>query len=142
VVALALPPTFAYAPPVPVTLDAFACSACASANEPLTRCPVALVLGSATESRASPAVVITLAVVPASYMFATPGVNVPNDTGAPSDRLSVAGTVPPTSRPIWNVCERTADTLPLMSTPIHFTVVAPAFEIVSTWPGRRGPWFS
>ena len=60
---------------------AFACSAEASENVPLTRRPVALVLGSETLSVASPAVEMTLAVVLAVYVLATPGVNAPNDGG-------------------------------------------------------------
>ena len=53
-------------------------------------------LGSATLSSASPAVEITVAVVDASYVLATPGVNAPNVAGAPSVSDSVAGTVPVT----------------------------------------------
>ena len=41
----------------------------------------------------------TVAVVEAVYWRATPGVNAPNDAGAPSVSESVAGTVPPT--PPW-----------------------------------------
>src|SRR3954447_15716780 len=37
---------------------------------------------------------MTLAVVAAVYVFATPGVNGPNAAGAPSESDSVAGTVP------------------------------------------------
>ena len=44
-------------------LVALACSACGRANEPLTRWPVAVVLGSATERIASPAVEMTFALV-------------------------------------------------------------------------------
>ena len=40
-----------------------ACSALGSAKAPLTRCPLAVALGSAIESAASPALEITLAVV-------------------------------------------------------------------------------
>ncbi len=57
------------------------CSACGSTNEPLTRWPVLLVLGSATDSVASPAEEITVAVVDAVYSRATPGVNAPNEAG-------------------------------------------------------------
>src|SRR3954468_11673023 len=63
-----------------------------SENAPLVRWP-----GSDTVSAASPAVEITLAVVDAAYSLATPGVNAPNEAGAPSVSESVAGTVPPTS---------------------------------------------
>ena len=54
-------------------------------------------LGSVADSVASPAVEITLAVVLALYVRATPGVNAPKLAGAPSVSDSVAGTVPPTS---------------------------------------------
>ena len=59
VVGLADPPTGANGPP------ALACSVCGSANVPLTSLPVAVLLGSATERVASPAVEITFAVVEA-----------------------------------------------------------------------------
>ena len=62
----------------------------------MTRWPVATELGSATVSAASPAVETVLAVVDALYSRATPGVNAPNEAGAPSVSASVAGTVPPT----------------------------------------------
>ena len=52
------PPTGANAPAL-----AAACSGDGSENVPLTRWPVAVALGSATDSAASPAVEITLAVV-------------------------------------------------------------------------------
>src|SRR5689334_9639606 len=94
-VGLAEPPTAASAPPVPSGLEAFACSAAGSENEPLTRWPVAVELGSATLSAASPAVEMTLAVVPAVYVLPRPGVNAPNEAGVPSESESVAGTVPP-----------------------------------------------
>ena len=54
----------------------------------------ATVLGSATLSVASPAVEITLAVVLAVYVAATPGMNAPNEAGAPSVSASVAVTWP------------------------------------------------
>ena len=82
---------------MPSGLEALACSGEASANAPLTRWPVALVLGSATVRVASPAVEVTVAVVVAKESLATPGVNAPNDAAGPSVRLSVAGTEPPTS---------------------------------------------
>src|SRR3954447_11650601 len=62
-----------------------------SENAPLVRWP-----GSETPRAASPAVEITLAVVAAVYSRSTPGVNAPNDAGAPRVSESVAGTVPPT----------------------------------------------
>src|SRR3712207_2832446 len=68
------------------------CSGSASVNAPLVRCAG---LG-ATVSDASPAVEMTLAVVLASYVLSTPGVNGPNEAGAPRDSDSVAGTEPPT----------------------------------------------
>ena len=46
-------------------LRALACSGRGSTNVPFTRCPVATLLGSATLSTASPAVLITFAVVDA-----------------------------------------------------------------------------
>ena len=57
---MALPPTSANAPPV-----AIACSVVGRKNEPLTSLPVLVELGSATEISASPAVLITFAVVDA-----------------------------------------------------------------------------
>ena len=51
---------------------------------------------SATVSVASPAVLVTVAVVDAVYSRATPGVNAPNEAGVPSVRARVAGTLPPT----------------------------------------------
>src|SRR3954471_11461635 len=101
----ALDPTLLYAVPVLAALRARACNACGSENAPLTRWPVAVGLGSATLSVASPAVETTLAVVADSYVLATPGVNGPNDAGAPIVRPSVAGTVPPAS-PVALVAER------------------------------------
>src|SRR5689334_15590160 len=77
---------------VHVDFDSATCSGCASENAPLVMRP-----GSETLSVASPAVEITLAVVDASYVRATPGTNGANDAGAPSVSASVAGTVPPTS---------------------------------------------
>src|SRR4051795_4219348 len=59
-------PTLLYAVPVLLALRARACSGCGRLNAPLTRCPVAVALGSATLSVASPAVEMTLAVVAAS----------------------------------------------------------------------------
>ena len=53
------------APPVPAALAAIACSAEGSEKAPLTRRPVAVALGSATVSSASPALVVTVAVVAA-----------------------------------------------------------------------------
>ena len=51
---------------------------------------------SATLSAALPAVLVTVAVVLASYSFAMPGVNAPKLAGVPSVSASVLGTVPPT----------------------------------------------
>ena len=74
-----------------------------------------------------------------------PGVNAPNAGGAPSVRASVAPTVPPTPpgvsvRPTPNVLDWTADTLPLMSTASHLTVVRPKRLIVRTSPTLRARW--
>src|SRR3954471_1542355 len=67
------------------------CSGSGSENAPLVRWT-----GPDTLSAASPAVDTTSAVVDASYVLSTPGVNAPNDAGAPRVSASVAGTVPPT----------------------------------------------
>ena len=61
VVGAAEPPTGAKA-----AVRAAAISVCGSENVPLTRWPVAVALGSATESVASPAVEMTVAVVAAA----------------------------------------------------------------------------
>ena len=85
-------------------------------------------LGSATLSVASPAVETTVAVVEARYVLVIPGVNAPNCAGAPSNRLNVAATEPPTVPGVStcgiNRSDFTADTLPLKSTAIHFNVVS------------------
>src|SRR4051794_4928011 len=73
-----------------------ACSGSVSAKVPLTSRPVATLLGSLTDSVASPAVEITVAVVPASYVRSTPGVNAPKAGAAPSAIDNVGGTVPST----------------------------------------------
>ena len=65
---------------------------CGRLKAPFIRWP-----GSLTDSVASPAVEITVAVEAAVYSRATPGVNAPKVAGAPSVSESVAGTVPPTS---------------------------------------------
>src|SRR4051812_24034964 len=89
------PPTSASALPVLAGLAAMTRRACGSENAPFTRWPVAVEDGSATLSVASPAVEMTLAVVLAVYVLATPGVKAPKAAGVPSDSDSVAGTVPP-----------------------------------------------
>src|SRR5688500_5609746 len=66
-------------------------SGSARLNAPLARWP-----GPETVRVASPAEEMTFAVVPEVYSFVVPGVKAPNVAGAPSDRASVAGTVPPT----------------------------------------------
>ena len=90
-VGLAEPPTAASAPPVPAGLVAAARSGCGRLNAPLTSLPVCRCRDRRRYSVASPAVLITFAVVLASYSFATPGVNAPNVAGAPSVSDSVAG---------------------------------------------------
>ena len=72
-----------------------------------------------------------------------PGVKMPSEPFE-TDSDSIGSTYPLTSAsgPIRNVCDWTADTLPLMSTAIHLTTWTPRRSRVSTWPGRRGPWFS
>src|SRR4051812_21946392 len=62
-----------------------------NANDPFVSTP-----GSLTVSAASPAVLITFAVVVAVYSLSRPGAKGPNDAGAPSVNESVAGTEPPT----------------------------------------------
>src|SRR3954453_9578690 len=62
-----------------------------SANGPLVSTP-----GSLTDSAASPALLITFAVVVAVYSLSAPGVNGPKVAGVPSDSDTVAGTEPPT----------------------------------------------
>src|SRR3954452_3381326 len=66
------------------------CSGSGSENAPLVRWP-----GSETLSVASPAVDVTVAVVPAVYSLSTPGVNAPKLAGAPRVSESLGGTVPP-----------------------------------------------
>src|ERR1700712_5248799 len=83
-------PTLLNAVPVFAALRARACRNCGIENAPLTRWPVAVGLGSATLSCASPALEITLAVVEARYVFVTPGVNGPNCAAGPSVRPRVA----------------------------------------------------
>ena len=61
--------------------------------------PGGVVVGSLTVSAASPAVLITFAVVVAVYSRATPGVNVPNEAGAPEGEGERRGHVPP-ARPV------------------------------------------
>ena len=77
--------------PLQVVLPNATRSGEASENAPFTRWP-----GSDTESVASPAEEVTVAVVAAVYSRVTPGTNAPNDAGAPIVSDSVAGTVPPT----------------------------------------------
>src|SRR4051794_5279001 len=79
---------------------------CASVNAPLVSRP-----GSETLSVASPAVLITFAVVVAVYSRATPGTNAPKLAGVPSVSESVAGTMPLTS-PVTGVAVLTRS-LPL-----------------------------
>src|SRR3712207_1937085 len=71
-------------------------SGCGRKKGPLTRWPGFCVLVSLAVSVASPAVEITLAVVLAVYVRATPGTNAPKLAGVPSVSESVAGTLPPT----------------------------------------------
>src|SRR6478735_1645368 len=69
---------------------------CGRLKAPLVRCPGSLVV-----SVASPAVEVTVAVVDAVYSRSTPGVNTPNEAGAPSVSAKVAGTEPPTVPSVW-----------------------------------------
>src|SRR5689334_19028062 len=105
--------------PVHVVFDSSTRSGSGSVNAPLARWP-----GSETDRVASPAVEMTLAFDVAVYSFATPGVNAPNEAGAPSVRLSVAGTVPPTgavgaSTSLMSAWLTSKNTLPIASTLIR-----------------------
>src|SRR3954451_13203565 len=77
-------PTLLYAVPVLAALRARACSGSARMNVPLTRWPVPTDDGSATLSKASPAVDVTVAVEDAKYVFVMPGVKAPNVAAGPS----------------------------------------------------------
>ena len=83
--------------PVQVLGAIVTCNGLASSNVPFARRP-----GSLTVSVASPAVLVTVAVVLALYSRAIPGTNAPNVGGDPSVNASVAGTAPPT---VVCVCE-------------------------------------
>src|SRR4051794_12979378 len=123
-------PTLLYAVPVLAALRARACSGCGSTNVPLTRWPVPTEDGSATLKSASPAVESTVALVDARYVFVMPGVNAPNEAGAPSVSDSVAGTLPPTgwSPPTSTLNVRVA-TLPLASVAVQVTTVWPILKV-------------
>ena len=90
-------PTLAYVVSVLAALRARAWSGSGSEKAPLTRWPLATELVSAMLSVASPAVLMTLAVVEDSKVCVAPGVNGLKVAGAPSVSASVAGTVPPAS---------------------------------------------
>jgi hypothetical protein len=77
--------------PDQLVFESVTCSGSGRVNAPLARWP-----GSETLSAASPAELITFAVVDAVYVWSTPGVNAPNVAGAPSVSASVAGVVPET----------------------------------------------
>ena len=76
-------------------LEALACSGAASENVPLTRRPVAVGLGSATDSDTFSAVEVTEAVIVVEYSRARPGMNWEKAPGVPSVRTSVGGVSPP-----------------------------------------------
>jgi hypothetical protein len=78
-----LEPTWLEAVPALAALRAGTRSACGRLNALLTRWPVAVLLGSATLSSASPAVETAFADVEARSSFATPGVMAPNAAGVP-----------------------------------------------------------
>ena len=103
---------------------------------PLTRRPVALALGSATLSVASPAVEMTLAVVPAVYVLPMPGVNAPNAAGVPSVSASVAGTVPLAVPPV-EVARAEQDPHPLLELLGLGEDLRPRGG-VAAWPGLGG----
>src|SRR4051794_9807442 len=103
-----------------------------SENAPLVRCP-----GSLTESVASPAVEMTLALVPVTYSRSTPGWKAPKLGAAPSVRLSVAGTVPPT--PPFTAATRVTvklavAALPAASVAVQLTTVTPPSQLTGTSP--------
>src|SRR3954451_23221534 len=66
---------------------------------------------------------MTLAVVEAAYVLATPGVNGPNVAGVPSVRASVAGTVPPASPVV--LVDWTVTPLPPNSAQLRLNRLAP-----------------
>ena len=70
-----------------------------SAYEPLTSRPVAVALGSVTASSASPAVETTVAAIESVVRAVHAGHEALSEAGAPSESESVAGTLPPMSRP-------------------------------------------
>src|SRR3954469_72707 len=106
------------------------CSGEARANAPLTSRPVLVALGSATDSFASPALEVTVAVVPAVYSSATPGAKAPNWTGVPIVSASVGGTVPLTaSSPPTSTVNVAFEVLPLASVATHVTTVWPILKL-------------
>src|SRR3954466_15465062 len=129
------PPTSAGGLRVRAGLAAMTRRACGSENEPFTRWPVAVEDGSATLSVASPAVEMTLAVVLAAYVFATPGWNVPKAAGVPSDSASVAGTVPPAPPGVLTDC--TVTPLPANSNQFRLIRLAPVAPPVTVRNVRK-----
>src|SRR4051812_40711768 len=116
----------------PLQLDLLnaTCSGSARLNVPLVSVPPSVV------SAASPAVEMTFAVVDASYVRSTPGVNAPNAAGVPSVRARVAGTEPPASPVCWLMSVTTtskdfvAEALPLASIAVQDTCVVPTANVV------------
>src|SRR3954470_2187435 len=129
------PPTSFRAPPVPAGLVALAWRAWGSENAPFTRWPVAVEDGSATLSVASPAVEMTLAVVAAVYVLATPGVKGPKGAGVPSERASVAGTLPPA--PPGVLTDWTVTPLPANSSQFRLIRLAPVAPPVTVRNVRK-----
>src|SRR4051794_26197848 len=106
-------------------------SGSASENAPLVRRP-----GSLTVSVASPAVLITFALVPATYSRSTPGANAPKLADAPSVRLSVGATLPPTEPVAGTISVTVTAKLPVLVLPaasvaVQVTVLVPT--------GKRAP---
>ena len=78
--------------PVHAAFESVTCSGSGRLNAPLVRWP-----GSLTESAASPAVLMTLAVVEAVYVWSTPGRERSEARRRPQRQRERAGTVAPTA---------------------------------------------
>src|SRR5690348_14454341 len=78
---------------------------------------------------------MTLAVVEAAYVFATPGVNSWKAAGVPSVRASVAGTVPPASPVV--LVDWTVTPLPPNSVQLRLNRFAPVAPPVTVWNVRN-----
>src|SRR4051812_42282229 len=106
-----------------------------SVNAPFARWVGGFV--SETDRVASPAVEMTFARVDVTYSRSTPGRKLPNDGVAPSVRLSVAGTVPPTPPPavvIRVTVKLAVAVLPAASVAVQVTTVTPLSQLTGTSP--------